>query len=81
MILRESFRMKLIYCGDFDIDRDYLKSIYLSIAPTDAPTVSLITPTQLSVIEGENVTIGCIPDGNPLPKVVIYYFEYNSTTQ
>ncbi|ODN01286.1 Hemicentin-1 [Orchesella cincta] len=40
-----------------------------SVTVHDAPTVSLITPNSMSVFEGENVEIGCIPHGNPLPRI------------
>ncbi|CAL8111233.1 unnamed protein product [Orchesella dallaii] len=40
-----------------------------SVTVHDAPKVSLITPTSMAVIEGEDVEIGCIPHGNPLPRI------------
>ncbi|XP_021945197.1 protein amalgam isoform X1 [Folsomia candida] len=45
-------------------------SIVHSIVVHDPPTVSLLTPTNLIVTEGESLEIGCLPSGKPLPKVV-----------
>lgn len=53
----------------------------LLLFPTDSPeTVELLVTPQDPLVEGDNMTLKCVADGNPAPTSFNFHLKVTHTT-